>query len=143
MDIQKIEALAELMNRQGLSAISITENGVELCLERHIAPVVAAPVPAAAHLPVSVSVDTSVAVTTTRGEEIRSPMVGVFYATSNPDAPPFIQVGQRVKKGDVLCIIEAMKLMNEVIAERDGEIVEICAENGQLVEFGQCLLKLL
>jgi acetyl-CoA carboxylase biotin carboxyl carrier protein len=143
MDIQKIEALAELMNRQGLSAISITENGVELCLERHIAPVAAAPVPAAAHLPVSVSVDTSVAVTTTRGEEIRSPMVGVFYVTSNPDAPPFIQVGQRVKKGDVLCIIEAMKLMNEVIAERDGEIVEICAENGQLVEYGHCLLKLL
>ena len=71
--------------------------------------------------------------------DVKSPMVGIFYAASSPDAEPFVKVGQKVKKGDTLCIIEAMKLMNDVVAEEDGEIVEICAENGSLVEFGQVL----
>lgn len=75
-------------------------------------------------------------------DEIRSPMVGVFYAASSPDAPPFVTKGSRVKKGDTLCIIEAMKLMNEVVAERDGEIVEVCTTSGSLVEFGQVLFKI-
>ena len=71
-----------------------------------------------------------------------SPMVGIFYAAPSPDAEPFVKVGSKVKKGDTLCIIEAMKLMNDVVAEEDGEIVEICAENGSLVEFGQTLFKI-
>lgn len=75
-------------------------------------------------------------------EEITSPMVGIFYMAPSPDAPVFVTKGQKVKKGDTLCIIEAMKLMNEVVAERDGEIVEICAPNGALVEFGQVLFKI-
>ncbi len=74
--------------------------------------------------------------------DVKSPMVGIFYAASSPDAEPFVKVGQKVKKGDTLCIIEAMKLMNDVVAEEDGEIVEICAENGSLVEFGQVLFKI-
>lgn len=74
--------------------------------------------------------------------EVKSPMVGIFYAASGPDSAPFVQKGSKVKKGDTLCLIEAMKLMNEVSAERDGEIVEICAENGTLVEFGQVLFKI-
>ena len=65
-----------------------------------------------------------------------------FYSSPSPDAEPFVKIGDKVKKGDVLCIIEAMKLMNEYVAPQDGEIVDICAENGQLVEFGQCLFKL-
>ena len=69
-------------------------------------------------------------------------MVGIFYAAPSPDAEPFVKVGQKVKKGDTLCIIEAMKLMNDVVAEEDGEIVEICADNGSLVEFGQVLFKI-
>ena len=69
-------------------------------------------------------------------------MVGIFYTASSPDAEPVVKVGQTVKKGDTLCIIEAMKLMNDVVAEEDGEIVEICAENGSLVEFGQVLFKI-
>ena len=69
-------------------------------------------------------------------------MVGIFYAAPSPDAEPFVKVGSKVKKGDTLCIIEAMKLMNDVVAEEDGEIVEICAENGSLVEFGQTLFKI-
>lgn len=74
--------------------------------------------------------------------DVKSPMVGIFYAAPSPDAEPFVKVGSRVKKGDTLCIIEAMKLMNDVVAEEDGEIVEICAENGALVEFGQILFKI-
>ena len=69
-------------------------------------------------------------------------MVGIFYTAPSPEAEPFVKVGSKVKKGDTLCIIEAMKLMNDVVAEEDGEIVEICAENGSLVEFGQILFKI-
>ena len=73
---------------------------------------------------------------------VKSPMVGIFYTAPSPEAEPFVKVGMKVKKGDTLCIIEAMKLMNDVVAEEDGEIVEICAENGSLVEFGQILFKI-
>ena len=73
---------------------------------------------------------------------VKSPMVGIFYTAPSPEAEPFVKVGRKVKKGDTLCIIEAMKLMNDVVAEEDGEIVEICAENGSLVEFGQILFKI-
>jgi len=72
---------------------------------------------------------------------ICSPMVGVFYAQPKPGAPPFVKIGDKVKKGQVVCIIEAMKLMNEILAETDGEIVDICVENGTLVEYGQVLFK--
>ena len=73
---------------------------------------------------------------------VKSPMVGIFYTAPSPEAEPFVKVGSKVKKGDTLCIIEAMKLMNDVVAEEDGEIVEVCAENGSLVEFGQTLFKI-
>jgi acetyl-CoA carboxylase biotin carboxyl carrier protein len=143
MDLEKIEALAQLMNRQGLSAVSITENGEELRLERSAMTTFPATIPIVS-TPLSATVPPSAEpVTSPRGEEICAPMVGVYYSTAGSDTAPFVQLGQRVKKGDVLCIIEAMKLMNEVVAERDGEIVDICADNGQLVEYGQCLMKLL
>ena len=71
-----------------------------------------------------------------------SPMVGVFYAAPAPAEKPFVAVGDRVKKGDVLCVIEAMKLMNEITADRDGEVVDICVQNGDMVEYGQTLFKL-
>ena len=74
--------------------------------------------------------------------EVTSPLVGVFYASPSPDAEPFVKVGSMVKKGDVLCIVEAMKLMNEIVAEQDGTVVDICAHNGDVVEFGQTLFKL-
>ncbi|MDO4356300.1 MAG: acetyl-CoA carboxylase biotin carboxyl carrier protein, partial [Clostridia bacterium] len=73
---------------------------------------------------------------------VKSPMVGVFYAAPSPEKPPFVKVGDRVKKGDVLCIIEAMKLMNEITAEQDGEIADVCVANGDVVEFGQILFKI-
>lgn len=76
------------------------------------------------------------------GKEIKSPMVGVFYSAASPDSDPYVQVGQAVKKGDTLCIIEAMKLMNEINAEESGVITEICVKNGDLVQFGQPLFKI-
>lgn len=75
-------------------------------------------------------------------EEVKSPMVGVFYAAPSPEADPFVRIGDTVKKGDVLCILEAMKLMNEITAEQDGKIADICAKNGDVVEFGQVLFKI-
>lgn len=75
-------------------------------------------------------------------DDIKSPMVGVFYSAPSPESEPFVTRGSKVKKGDTLCIIEAMKLMNEVVAERDGEIVEILPKSGELVEFGQVLFKI-
>ena len=75
-----------------------------------------------------------------QGHEVKSPMVGTVYLAPSPDSPPFVKVGQKVKKGDVICIIEAMKLMNEVEAEVDGEVVEILMENETMVEFGEVLV---
>lgn len=74
--------------------------------------------------------------------DVTAPMVGVFYAAPSPGAEPFVHVGSKVKKGDTLCVIEAMKLMNEVVAEQDGEVVDICVSDGELVEFGCTLMKL-
>ena len=73
---------------------------------------------------------------------IKSPIVGTFYAAPSPEDPPFVSVGDKVKRGDVLCIIEAMKLMNEIEANVDGEIVEIMAQNGEMVEYGESLFKI-
>lgn len=74
--------------------------------------------------------------------EVRSPLVGVFYATPSPDSPPFVKIGQKVRKGDVLCIIEAMKQMNEINAEVDGEIADVCVKNGDIIEYNQILFKI-
>ena len=73
---------------------------------------------------------------------IKSPMVGTFYSKSAPDAKPYVEVGSKVKKGDILCIVEAMKLMNEIESEFDGEIVEVCVKDGDMVDFGKPLFKL-
>lgn len=106
-------------------------------------PIIAQPTAVTTTIPQAVSNDTSSTCIkeepVQEGTPIPSPMVGVFYAASSPDAEPYVKVGSKVHKGDVLCLIEAMKLMNEVTAEKDGEIVSICAENGQVVEYGQAL----
>ena len=74
---------------------------------------------------------------------VKSPMVGTFYSKSSPNAEPYVEVGKKVKKGDVLCIVEAMKLMNEIESEFNGEIVEICAKDGEMVDYGKPLFKLI
>jgi len=74
--------------------------------------------------------------------EVKSPLVGVYYSAPSPDAETFVSIGSKVKKGDVLCIIETMKLMNEIVAEQDGEIVDICIKNGDIAEYGRVLFKM-
>ena len=122
----------------------MTENGATLRLERNPAAAVPAYAPMGTGAPVY-SGATSGAVAAAPSEdgitEIRSPMVGVFYAAPTEDASPFVKTGDVVKKGDVLCIIEAMKLMNEITAEQDGIIEEICVGNNQVVEFDHILFR--
>ena len=131
MDLNEIRELAELMNETGLSVLEITEDGrtVKLGRESAAMPLMAQGVAAKAK-----AMEPSPGIT-----RITSPIVGVFYSAASPDAKPFVSVGDKVSPGDVLCIIEAMKLMNEIIAEEEGEITEICVKNGEIVEFGQTL----
>lgn len=99
-------------------------------------------IPAAPAAPTAPAAPVAESAPVAEGKEIKSPMVGVFYAAASPDSAPYVQVGQAVKKGDTLCIIEAMKLMNEINAEESGVISEICVKNGDLVQFGQPLFKI-
>ena len=133
MNEDLIRKYADLMKELELTGIEIEENGTSIRLERNIKgstdPIILA--------------DRSDSTPPARGQspydEVASPMIGVFYAAPAENAEPFVSVGDRVRKGDTLCIIEAMKLMNEVTAERDGVIHEICVKNGQTVEFGTVL----
>ena len=135
-DLETIKALAEIMKDNGLTALSLKYDEEEISLERgSAAPVVqTAAAPAAA--PVAAKADEPEVID---GTPVKCPMVGVFYAAPAPEEKPYVQVGDKVKKGDVLCIVEAMKLMNEITAEQDGEIASICVEDGELVDFGQPL----
>ncbi|HIS02681.1 MAG TPA: acetyl-CoA carboxylase biotin carboxyl carrier protein [Candidatus Pullichristensenella avicola] len=146
MNIKQIRELAQIAQENGLSAIEITEGDSHVRLER-AAMSAAVPVAPAAPTPVAPAVSAPAPAAETnvdfnRTREIKSPMVGVFYAAPSPDAKPFVAVGSKVKKGDVVCIVEAMKLMNEISAEFDGEVVDVCVHNGDVVEFGQTLFKL-
>ena len=139
-----IEKLAELLVNNGLSEISLEDGDQAITLRKDAlvasAPVVpvAAPVAAVASAPaVSAPADNKEA---KKGTPITSPMVGTFYKSPSPDADPFVSVGSLVKQGDVVCIVEAMKMMNEIEAEVSGKVVEICVEDGQPVEFGQVLM---
>lgn len=155
MDIKEIKALVGMMEESSLSALEVEVPELKVRLERNVAnnmvevvqqpvysipagaPAAAAqaPAPAEAAAPVPAQENAFY-------KEIKSPMVGVFYTASAPEADPYVTKGSQVKKGDVVCIIEAMKLMNEIAAEEEGQIVEVCAQNGQIVEFGQTLFKL-
>lgn len=105
------------------------------------APAAPADAPAAAPAPTLSTAD-GTPCDSSRVTEVCAPMVGVFYAAPAPGAEPFVRVGSKVKKGETLCILEAMKLMNEVVAERDGEVVEICVNDGELVEYGRVLFRI-
>ena len=148
MDVKKIESLAKLMKETGLTGLELVEDGQQLRLERQVevvaapvaAPAPAAPVPATGAEALGVTHEEPAPVK--EGTLVLAPTVGVFYSAPSPDARPFVEVGDQVKKGDTLCIIEAMKLMNEITAEQDGEIVDICVTDGSVVEFGQPLFKL-
>ncbi|MFZ5975331.1 MAG: acetyl-CoA carboxylase biotin carboxyl carrier protein [Bacillota bacterium] len=143
MNIKIVKSLAQIMQSAGLTAIEVSEGDTKIRLEKNVHLVAAHHAPAApAPLEPDTSGITERVVDFNLITEVKSPMVGVFYAAPAPDAEPFVKVGDRVKKGDVLCIIEAMKIMNEIVSETDGEIVDICVQNGQVVEYSQILFKI-
>ena len=162
MDSEKISQIADIMASHGLARVRVEESDgsaveLEYGTAAPVAPVAApaapsfspAPVPAtpaAAPAPADPAVDAPApadeALDMAHTTAVRAPMVGVFYAAPAPGAEPFVHVGSKVKKGETLCVIEAMKVMNEVTAEADGEVVDICVKDGDLVEYGCCLMKI-
>ncbi len=152
-NLSAVKFLADLMTANGLTSLEVKGVGLEVRLERGqtIPAAAAAPAaPAAVTVPVpaaAVPAETPAAqensvVDFNNVTELKSPMVGTVYVSPTPGAEPYVKVGDKVKKGQVLCIIEAMKLMNEYTAPQDGEIVDVCIGDGELVEYGQCLFKL-
>lgn len=149
-DLQKIKELIEIMERNGLVELEIKHGDDKIFLKRNV-PQQLIPAGIKAVQPESGSAPTdtdvtraSVAEALAQGEglmEIKSPIVGTFYATPSPDSEPYVEVGSHVEPQTVVCIIEAMKVMNEIKAETNGTIVEILVTNGQAVEYGQVLFK--
>lgn len=147
MNVKQIRELAQIVRENGLSALEVSENESRIrieCEKKENAAAVAACAPE--DVPVTTPVISipreEAPVDFNRAREIKSPMVGVFYSAPAPDAKPFVEVGSKVKTGDVVCIVEAMKLMNEITADFDGEVVDVCVKNGEVVEYGQPLFKL-
>lgn len=143
MNIEQIRELVKLLEDSTLNFMEVTEGDLSICLEKNsrqeivsVPQMAAAPTAAPAAQPAQAPAEAA-AQTVSRGTAVKAPMVGVFYTAPSPDEPPYVSVGDSVKKGQVLCIIEAMKLMNEIVAEKDGVITEICLENGEVVEYGQ------
>ncbi|MBX8487796.1 acetyl-CoA carboxylase biotin carboxyl carrier protein [Pseudomonas cichorii] len=147
MDIRKVKKLIELLEESGIDELEIREGEESVRISRHsktpaqpyYAPApVAAPVAAAPAAPVAAAAEAPSA-PKLNGHVVKSPMVGTFYRTPAPTSPAFVEVGQTVKKGDTICIVEAMKMMNHIQAEASGVIESILVENGQPVEFDQPL----
>ncbi|MBF7731060.1 acetyl-CoA carboxylase biotin carboxyl carrier protein [Pseudomonas sp. N040] len=147
MDIRKVKKLIELLEESGIDELEIREGEESVRISRHAKQVAAshpvyaaAPAPAAALAPAAAPAVAAVAAAPQlNGHVVRSPMVGTFYRASSPTSGNFAEVGQTVKKGDILCIVEAMKMMNHIEAEASGVIESILAENGQPVEYDQPL----
>ena len=149
MDIRKVKKLIELLDESGIAEIEITEGEDAVRISRypqgghvvHAAPMPAvAPAPAAAAAAAASSPAPAAAPAEEEsGYEVTAPMVGTFYSSASPGAAPYVQVGDRVNEGDTLCIIEAMKMMNQIEAEVSGTIKSIRVQNGDAVEYGQTL----
>ena len=144
MNTKDIEQLIELLEKSTISEIEVSRWGKKIRVSRQGGNVVVqnsgmVPAPAQSAAPIQTTADTTDDESSLQGLSIESPMVGTFYRSPSPEVDPFIKVGDHVKKGDTLCIIEAMKIMNEVEAEVSGVILDIQIENAQPVEYGQTL----
>jgi len=146
MDIRKIKKLIELVEESGINELEISEGEESVRINRGqviaAAPAVqmAAPVAAApAAAPAAAAPAAEAAPAAISGHVVRSPMVGTFYSAASPEAPAFVEVGQHVNAGDTLCIVEAMKMMNQIEADKSGVIKEILAQNEDAIEFDQPL----
>lgn len=156
MDSKRLAEIADVMEDRSLTRVRVEEpDGTAVELERaSVAQPVAVPMPMPSAMAAQVAAptvapaapepatQTPAAAPEPKGTEVTAPMVGVFYAAPAPGDEPFVRVGSKVKAGETLCIIEAMKVLNEVTAEADGEVLEICVADGDLVEFGSCLMRI-
>ena len=156
MDIRKVKKLIELLEESNIGEIEIKEGEESVRISRHgnqpaapvayaaPAPVAPAPAPAAAPAPAEAPAAEAAAPATAPAADnaVLSPMVGTFYRAPNPEAPSFVEVGQTVRVGDVLCIVEAMKMMNQIETDRAGTVTAIHVENGEAVEFDQPLISI-
>ena len=156
MDSKRLAEIADVMEDRGLTRVRVEEpDGTAVELERaSVAQPVAVPMPMPSAMAAQVAAptvapaapepatQTPAAAPEPKGTEVTAPMVGVFYAAPAPGDEPFVRVGSKVKAGETLCIIEAIKVLNEVTAETDGEVLEICVADGDLVEFGSCLMRI-
>jgi len=147
MDIRKVKKLIELLEDSGIAELEITEGDDSVRICRYAASPVSAPATVPTAAPMALQTPTPAAATTLEptaenvpsGHHVTAPMVGTFYSAPAPGAKPFVQIGNSVSEGDVLCIIEAMKMMNQIEADVSGTIVSILVENGDPVEFDQPL----
>ncbi|MBB6577122.1 acetyl-CoA carboxylase biotin carboxyl carrier protein [Comamonas odontotermitis] len=148
MDLRKLKTLIDLVSESNVSELEITEAEgkvrivkgggavVQQVMAAPVMPAVAAP---AAAVPAAPAAEAAAAPAVAQGHTVKSPMVGTFYRSSAPGAKAFVEIGSQVKEGDTLCIIEAMKILNEIEADKSGTVTQILGENGQAVEFGQPL----
>ena len=156
VDIKEIRTLIDLMKKNGVAVFKMEREGFKITLKTSEATVTHSVVtsqpmlaysgpaaqPASAPAPTAAAPAPAAAPAASGGIEIKSPMVGTFYSSPSPDSPTFVSVGQEITPDTVICIIEAMKVMNEVKAEVAGTVTEICAENGKPVQFGQVMFRL-
>lgn len=143
MDIRKVKKLMELLEQSGMNEIEIVEGKESVRISRYgnapIAPAVAiAPIVASAEIPRIAASENSTP--TVNGHPITSPMVGTFYGSASLTSDAFVKIGQHVNQGDTICIVEAMKIMNQIEADQSGTVTEILCTNGDAVEFGQTLV---
>ena len=152
MDIRKVKKLIELLEESNIGEIEIKEGEESVRISRHgnqpaapvayAAPAPVAPAPAVAPAEAPAAEAAAPAATPVADNAVLSPMVGTFYRSPSPEAPTFVEVGQTVRVGDVLCIVEAMKMMNQIEADRAGTVTAIHVENGEAVEFDQPLISI-
>ncbi|GEM80753.1 acetyl-CoA carboxylase biotin carboxyl carrier protein [Vibrio superstes] len=148
MDIRKIKKLIELVEESGIAELEISEGEESVRISRHgnapVAPIqyAAAPAPVAAPAPAAApaAVEAPAAPAEAPGHKVLSPMVGTFYRAPGPDSKPFVEVGQSVTAGETICIVEAMKMMNQIEADKSGVVTAILTEDGSAVEFDQPLI---
>lgn len=148
MDLRKLKKLIDLVEESGIAELEVTEGEEKVRIVKTGRPVAdtsvvipaAVAVPAAsAAIPTPVAAPAVTAPAAPEGHVLKSPMVGMFYRAASPEAKPFVEIGDTVRKGQPICIIEAMKLMNEINAEIEGEVVKVHVENGQAVQYGERL----
>jgi acetyl-CoA carboxylase biotin carboxyl carrier protein len=145
MDLRKLKTLIDLVSESNVSELEITEaegkvrivksGGAPMVMQQPVMTMAAAPVAA----PVAGAAPAAVEPAAPAGHAVKSPMVGTFYRSASPGAKPFVEVGSQVKEGETICIIEAMKILNEIEADKSGTVTKILSENGQAVEYGQPL----